>query len=582
MQTVTATYRALWEDPRWITEHRAVISGEIYTQSVNLMSAPKVVGSLWGTGSPKVGCCVSRQIDLMVMPMGVIPRMAEIRLETRLVLKNPLTEEITLASEWVPKGTFYIDTRKEDSVTGALRIHGYDAMLKAESKYINDGTSTEEWPQSMTDVVHSIAQRLGVTVDPRSEIDPTLTIGYPLDYTMREILGYIAAVHGANWTITEAGALRLVALGGGDGVLDLDVNMASLDLAPAFDPISRVTIFLDEETVYTAGDDTGRELAATCPWATQDMADALLEKVRGFVYQPYTAQNALLDPAAELGDIVILNSVPSLLVSATTVFDAVCAAEIEAPAEEEIDHEYPYESSANREITRKIAQTRAEIKQTVNSITLTVTNDEDGTSSKFELKSGDVVLSSGNITFDGFVTFKGLEAGTTTIDGGCIKTGTVMADLVNAGVLQSEDGKTFVLDLDNGTFSMQGTGKFMNSDGSSYIEVDDDSFVLYTVGDTAGEYVEKVRIGFVSSGSTDYPYIQLGAGLTGSASAGLVKKFTDGLFIGNGAAKSATGAFVPQASYAGIFINTNTGTTYVVSGTNMKSIYTGAAIAKFA
>ncbi len=545
---------------RW--ETKITIAGEEYGER-NIYSL-RVSGSLFSENTISIGGCVSREIDLTILPLGDIPRMAEIRVWVR-----PVAEGVE--SDWLQKGVFYIDTRQTDRSTGILTIHGYDAMLKTEQKYLVDGVSTEEWPRFMTDVVASIAERIGVVVDSRSTIDPVLTVGYPADYTIRELLSHIAAAHGGNWTITEAGALRLVALAEDADVLDLGVDMANLELSPAFDPISRVTLLCDEETVYTAGDDTGRALEATCPWGTQDMVDALLEKIGGFIYQPYTAQNALLNPAVELGDIVILDGVASRLVSATTVFGAMCAAEIEAPAEEEIDHEYPYESSANREIARKIAQTRAEIKQSVDSITLSVTDDGDGTSSTFELKAGEAVLASGKIAFDGYVTFEGLSGGTTVINGDCLQT----------GVIQSHDGETFVLDLDSGTFSMRGSGRFMNEDGSSYIEVDDDSFVLYTQN-SSGSYVEKVRIGFVSSGSTDYPYIQLGAGTSSSASAGLVKKFTDGLFIGNGAAKDATGAFSPKSGYAGIFVNTSTGTTYVVEGTNMKSIYTGAAIAKFA
>lgn len=172
---------------------------------------PLVKGSLFVGSKPSVGGCVSRQIDIMIKPKGTIPRMAEIKLETRLVLKDFVTGEITSTSEWIPKGTFYIDTRETDKVTGVMTIHGYDAMLKAEQMLLTE-TTEDDWPKPMDEVVEEIAKRMGVTVDSRTVISHTMMVGYPLEYTMREVLGYIAAAHCGNWIITDAGELRLIAL----------------------------------------------------------------------------------------------------------------------------------------------------------------------------------------------------------------------------------------------------------------------------------------------------------------------------------------------------------------------------------
>lgn len=73
------------------------------------------------------------------------------------------------------------------------------------------------------------------------------------------------------------------------------------------------------------------------------------------------------------------------------------------------------------------------IEQYAKSIRLSVTNGE--TSSSFKLTAGSTTLSSGDIKFTGFVTFAGLTGGTTTIDGACIKTGTISADRIDAANL---------------------------------------------------------------------------------------------------------------------------------------------------
>lgn len=67
--------------------------------------------------------------------------------------------------------------------------------------------------------------------------------------------------------------------------------------------------------------------------------------------------------------------------------------------------------------------------QTVDGFTLAVQNGTE--SSKIQLLSNGVEISSQIIRMDGLVTFTGLAEGTTTIDGGCIRTGTIDAARLN-------------------------------------------------------------------------------------------------------------------------------------------------------
>lgn len=209
MQAVSDTYKNILADYRHVKEHRAIIAGVKYDESA--LFSIQVSGALFSGSGPCVGAAVSRELDLSVIPQSTIPRMAEIKLETRLVIKDAFTDEILQASEWLPKGTFYIDTRETDKVTGVMTIHGYDAMLKAEQPFLTD-TTEDDWPKPMDEVAAEIAQRMGVTVDSRTVVSHTLQAGYPLGYTMREVLGFIASAHAGNWIITDAGKLRLVGL----------------------------------------------------------------------------------------------------------------------------------------------------------------------------------------------------------------------------------------------------------------------------------------------------------------------------------------------------------------------------------
>lgn len=200
MQTTSSLWKEIFSKEHTV-EYKAVIGDNSYL-SDSLIGA-FITRALF-EDVQSVGKCGSAQLDLDLWGASNIPRNAEIKIYVRLVSGDT-------ASEWLPQGTFYIDTR---SVSGEITtIHGYDAMLKAEQTFLAEG-DTGEWPRTQQAVVNAICARMGVELDSRTVINSTYMVEYPNDYTMREILGYIAAAHGGCWIITPAGKLRLVTLGG--------------------------------------------------------------------------------------------------------------------------------------------------------------------------------------------------------------------------------------------------------------------------------------------------------------------------------------------------------------------------------
>lgn len=226
----------------------------------------------------------------------------------------------------------------------------------------------------------------------------------------------------------------------GSRVSDLDTNAP-----PA--RISRVNLLVDGERMYTAGDDAGRTIEKTCPWATQAMANRVLARVREVDYRPFSAADAMLDPAAELGDGITVGGMYSVLAREAVTFDGLYSSDIAAPGGDEVEDEYPYKSRAQRQSDRELARIRSQILKTadsiilqveavdgrvaairtfVDNITLSVANGS--TSSTITIKSGNIDLASQTISMSGLVTYTGLANGTTTINGGCIQTGLISAN----------------------------------------------------------------------------------------------------------------------------------------------------------
>lgn len=266
-----------------------------------------------------------------------------------------------------------------------------------------------------------------------------------------------------------------------------------LETSPQFEPISKIILLVDSENHYEAGNDTGRTLEITCPYGTQAMADNLLSSLGGYAYQPATATDALIDPAAELGDAVTVGGVYTILAQMDTTFDSLMTADIGAPGQEEIESEYPYVSQQQSDINRQLADTRSEIAKNSEQIQLTVEglnsanqaisqltlsldsielNVSNGsTSSTITLKKDNVVISSQKITMSGLVTFAGLANGTTTINGACIKTGTIDADRLNlTGAISFSDLSTSVQNDINDAYSLAQSADNAAADANDRIE----------------------------------------------------------------------------------------------------------------
>ena len=256
----------------------------------------------------------------------------------------------------------------------------------------------------------------------------------------------------------------------------LGTRMAQLDTSPALAPVSKVILAVDSETAYIAGNDTGRTVEVTCPYGTQEMANNILSALSSYTYTPAMAQDAILDPAAEIGDGLTMGGVYTVLAQSTLTFDGLMTSDAGAPGQAEQESEYKYQSPVIADINWQLAETRSLISKTSEEILLKVENELEGLSSSFSvqlqqiqsqvtglngqvssitqkvdnitlsvsngstsssisLSVGGVTVSSQTIQMNGLVTFTGLANGTTTIDGACIKTGTIEASRIDTDSL---------------------------------------------------------------------------------------------------------------------------------------------------
>lgn len=221
-------------------------------------------------------------------------------------------------------------------------------------------------------------------------------------------------------------------------------------------PVSRVTFMIDSDTAVTAGDDSGSEMRTDCPFATQEMAETLLARIKGYRFQMFSAEAARLDPTAELGDAVDINGVYAII--SHRADDGSMFPDISAVGEAELEDEYPTEGPLTREFNLKIARTNTRITKSAADIRLEVADLTSEMAAEFvteltaitgRVNGLDGTFSEFKNTVDGFTVTD--PSGTTRIKGSSIDTESLAASSITADKLNLTGAITF-FDLNSSVY----------------------------------------------------------------------------------------------------------------------------------
>ena len=153
-------------------------------------------------------------------------------------------------------------------------------------------------------------------------------------------------------------------------------RVQNVDIGEEPKKITRVIIKVDSDHVYTAGNDSGRTIERECPWGSEEMARAVLDKLSGVSYQPFSAERAMLSPAFEIGDAVTVGGVYSQIVGADINYKVSGLVDIYAPDLDEAEDEYPSERTVQSSIQLQLAHARSVINKRVDELYLAVFGEE--------------------------------------------------------------------------------------------------------------------------------------------------------------------------------------------------------------
>lgn len=199
---------------------------------------------------------------------------------------------------------------------------------------------------------------------------------------------------------------------------------------------TRVTITTKDnesssDIAYSVGNDDGLEMEVSCPWIGADehaaikMATYILSVLNKYKYIPYTSSDTLLDPAAELGDLISFDAVTSEIVNLDINYERIMSSEVSAPTSNETEHEFPQGATSKDSTKRYVDGIRAALELEIDKITALVENNE-GRFQKLQ------------VTLDGVIIQN--EEGQTIINGAHIQTGTIelMSQMYNGSVFSGK------------------------------------------------------------------------------------------------------------------------------------------------
>ena len=154
--------------------------------------------------------------------------------------------------------------------------------------------------------------------------------------------------------------------------LNIGTNVENLETSEIFDTYGRIDVVMGEDAngdVITISypniaDDqvAGRIMTVQMPMCTDTaLARRAAQRiytslstynVTGFQYTPIVATRTLADPSIEFGDSVDINGVHGGFYVRATEFGKLMLTDLSAPSDEELDHEYPYQTAQQRQTTR--------------------------------------------------------------------------------------------------------------------------------------------------------------------------------------------------------------------------------------
>ncbi len=352
MQQTSDTWKNLWANPNADLEYKIVFDGtDEYTDEL-LHPGIQLTRGVMPEDSFGIGTVAVSGLKFSVRAKETQPRAtARVDFFVRLVLGDA-------ASEWLPKGSYIVDSRK--TTLNNVSFECLDAVAMLDEVWVTEVSPHYNPP--MREVAQTICGLHDIEIENIDVIPEDYIIGNANDLTKRQVLGFIASACGCNAALNDAGRLEFYPLRVPSVTTDIGKTITSATEINDPSTARRLLVRYGNEdgAVIAAGTgDATQELYVYNEWMTEDMAAELLNRVRGYTYKPVEVHGAHIDPAFALGDGVTADGLTTQIWSYTTVYDGFPKTHVKVPGDGQLGGELGrYRSYTERDQERIINKYR--------------------------------------------------------------------------------------------------------------------------------------------------------------------------------------------------------------------------------
>ena len=238
--------------------------------------------------------------------------------------------------EYAPIGYYTVQLPENEEETVSFKA--YDRMQKFEKPY----TSNLTFPTTDSEVIAEICLKCNIELA-TPIVKPIAISEIPQGYTCREVLGYIAGIHGFFACIDRYGKLNLRWYE--ETPVEKPVSLIwSISKSQSNHTVGKIVMAKDSETTYTSGSGT-ININTSNPFATQEIADNVYKALNGYTYRPVSISmldDIRLDPWDTIKVTYFDGNTYNIPVMTLEHSFSNCETKIEAVGKSDIENEYTY------------------------------------------------------------------------------------------------------------------------------------------------------------------------------------------------------------------------------------------------
>jgi len=208
-------------------------------------------------------------------------------------------------AEWVDIGQYTVDENSVRHRQGYTSFSAYDKLHDTVSTYVSSLT----FPASLQDICDDVCAQIGIT-------SASLGISFTVEedilsgYTLRDVLGFCAAMVGKNAYLSPSGALDLRWFSASG--YTADGTRANVPYIGENDCTVNRLICQTADGVITSG--SGEGIYFTCPTMTQSRLDTLQAALSGFTYRKADVDIPYGNFCLQSGDVITVTTTGSNLI----------------------------------------------------------------------------------------------------------------------------------------------------------------------------------------------------------------------------------------------------------------------------